>query len=105
MKRFGPGFVPPEIERVPTPVGAPCLYCEELIAEGDDGVVMPFTDMAGTKEVAEHHECFCRSIFGSVGHQLGTCSCFGGSNEDPPEMTKRQAAKAATELFKKKLGN
>jgi hypothetical protein len=32
---------------------------------------------------------------GSVGHQKGTCSCHGGTEEDPPEMTKRQAAVAA----------
>jgi hypothetical protein len=34
-------------------------------------------------------------------HQLRRCSCFGGSDEeDPPEMTWRQAAKVAVTLWK-----
>ncbi len=101
MKRFGPNWGR-DLEEVPTPVGAPCFYCEEPIVEGDLGVVMPFMDVDGDKEVAEHRECLLRSIFGSVGHQKGTCSCHGGEEEDPPGMTKREAAKAAVELFEHK---
>lgn len=45
-----------------------------------------------------HYECAVRTAVGSIGHQLHKCSCYGGTEEDPPDMTKRQAAKAALEL-------
>lgn len=71
---------------VPTPVGTPCAHCSESIDENDRGMMAP---------APFHFECFMRMILGSVGHQKGTCSCFGGTDEDPPGMTKREAAKAA----------
>lgn len=104
MKVFGEKWAHEDLETCATPVGEPCLYCEEPIAEGDKGVVMPFTDESGTREVPEHRECFMRSIFGSLGHLTGTCSCYGGKNEDPPDMTVRQAAKAAADFIDNKHG-
>lgn len=44
-----------------------------------------------------HYECAFRSIMGSVAHIQRRCSCFvaGSEAEDPPGMTRRQAALAA----------
>lgn len=52
-----------------------------------------------------HQECTIRSIIGSVGHQEKRCSCFGGTEEDPEGMTKREAAKAAYDLFTQRRRN
>lgn len=46
-----------------------------------------------------HYECNVRVVAGSVGHQMHECSCYGGKREDPPDMTTRQAAKAAYETW------
>ncbi|MEI6196534.1 MAG: helix-turn-helix domain-containing protein [Verrucomicrobiota bacterium] len=40
-----------------------------------------------------------RSIAGSVGHQNQRCSCFGGTEDDPPGLTVRQAAQAALDRY------
>ena len=40
-------------------------------------------------------------VVGSVGHQLGRCSCFGGDEDDPPGMTVREAALAAVDLYER----
>jgi hypothetical protein len=98
--RFGGPWGALECEEVPTPVGAECLHCEEPIAEGDQGVLMPYHLESGKSQlVAEHRECFLRGVFGSVAHQRRECFCFGGQGEDPPGMTKREAARAAVAHF------
>lgn len=50
-----------------------------------------------------HFECGFRMIAGSVAHIQRRCSCFGGHDWhlDPPGMTRRQAARAALEAWKK----
>lgn len=99
MKAFGDMNWAFELDRTETPVGEPCLYCKELIVEGDVGVTMPFGNNEGEIDIVpQHKECLLRAIFGSVGHQKKTCSCFGGNEEDPKGMTKREAAKAAAVL-------
>lgn len=51
-----------ETFHVPTPVGAPCLDCEEPIAEGDQGLSTPFfTDETFTVRF-RHLDCFLRTI-------------------------------------------
>lgn len=63
-----------------------CLWCDE-----------PLEQRVG--RVAGHHaECGARAILGSVGHMLKLCSCHGGSYDDPPELTKHQAAQLAADL-------
>jgi hypothetical protein len=58
-----------------------------------------------TVKVPIHRECMLRQIVGSVGHQLGTCSCHGGEGPcDPPGMTVREAARAAADLFRERRG-
>lgn len=93
---------------VPVPLGAPCLYCEELIDEDDSGVFIGY--VGGTTEqvrrwaqapnesdpprllqVPVHIECQLRSILGSVEHLTKRCSCYGGTE---PDGTTREQAKA-----------
>jgi hypothetical protein len=40
-----------------------------------------------------------RQLVGSISHQLKKCSCYGGDWEDPPELTKREAARLASEEY------
>lgn len=68
-----------------------CLHCGEPIIDGD-----PIVPNAGEPL---HNVCFTRMLVGSVGHQRKRCSCFGGTEEDPPNLTKRQAAIAAAYFF------
>ena len=42
-----------------------------------------------------HRECAFRAVAGSAAHQLRECSCYGGEREDPPGLTKREAARLA----------
>jgi hypothetical protein len=75
------------------PIGT-CLWCGESILPFERH---EFRAHGGTPPTMQplHQECLLRMALGSVGHQKGTCSCHGGTEEDPPEMTKRQAAVAA----------
>jgi hypothetical protein len=76
-----------------TPVGEPCVHCDERIEAGDDGWFYANGPVA-------HRECYLRGVIGSVAHQERRCSCFGGSARDEEEgMTRRQGAKAAVEYF------
>jgi hypothetical protein len=98
MKYFGPASGRKEWEeQVKPPIGEPCILCEEPIEPGDIGTI----NIAG--QVA-YHACSIRAVIGSVGHQLGKCSCFGGAEEDPPGMSRREAALAAAELFYERQG-
>jgi len=96
--------------QVPTPVGSACSYCEEEVVEGDQGFIIPHGQAITQNEEGVfdqmvavfrpvHLDCFLRQIYGSVGHQKKTCSCFGGKEEDPEGMTKREAATAAVRMY------
>lgn len=100
MKWFGESWGSPlcsDSEPTETPVGAPCGWCEEIIVAGDSGLIIPHIGDEGAEQRPYHRACFLRSCIGSLGHQARTCSCFGGQMEDPPGLTKRQAAQAAAE--------
>lgn len=47
-----------------------------------------------------HRDCLLRMVIGSAGHQRGACSCFGGTEEDPPGLSVREAARAAADYFR-----
>ncbi len=68
-----------DAQRVPTPVGQPCLECHEPIVEGDQGVVMPLLYEAdgapACRQAPEHRECM---LLGVLGHVAGTCFCHEG---------------------------
>lgn len=73
-----------------------CFHCGEPILPREE---KDARDLNGGKD-RMHRECMVRSCAGSVGHQIKTCSCFGGIGDgDNPMMTTRENAKCATELF------
>lgn len=69
-----------------------CKWCGEAVVWQNPNVPEGLRPM--------HSECSIRSIAGSVGHQTKRCSCYGGTLEDPPGATKREAAIAATLYFR-----
>ena len=70
-----------------------CEWCDEVVlaAERDYAFVQPM-----------HRECGFRTSVGSVAHLLRRCNCYklGSTLSDPPDLTKREAARAAYELFR-----
>lgn len=102
MKIFNPlpGHRPHDsIEIVSAPVGQLRIYCEERIEEADSGLLIPYLGATSSEvEVPYHRGCFTRTIVGSVAHQLGRCSCYGGDGEDSPGISKRESAKMAEAL-------
>lgn len=66
-----------------------CGYCEEGIQPHDR-----------TINSGHHEECAVRMLIGSAAHQLGRCPCYGGDEYDPPEMSRRDAARLALETFR-----
>lgn len=85
-------------DHIETPVGEACLHCGEVIVEGDQGI----TDMQGNPM---HIECHMRGIIGGLNHLRGTCTCCGGTDDpDPPNVSKREAAKQAVIEWEKKIG-
>lgn len=77
-----------------------CMHCGEDVRDGEPARDMPIHYLCGAREVERIHlECALRMVVGSVGHQLRECSCFGGTRDDPEGMTRREAARAACDLF------
>src|SRR5262245_28332420 len=94
LKWFGPSWRAPindDADECPVPVGERCEWCQEVFGDHDQGV-----KMSGK---SYHVYCHVRLVIGSVSHQLKKCSCYGGTWEDPPELTLRESAKLAAELF------
>lgn len=87
-----------EDTRVLTPQGRNCLYCSEAVLDGERGVVLPAVVQINPQvyeaamEVA-HIECFVRMALGSLRHLQGRCSCFGGPDTRPVEMSARDEAR------------
>ena len=85
---FGPEYArKPWEESIPPPVGTPCSYCGDLIEEHDIGTLAEGRLL--------HYECSMRLAVGSIGHQAGECSCHGGDQDDPPGLTRHEAAMVA----------
>ncbi len=68
-----------------------CDYCKEEILPGERA------DNHGSDF---HRECLFRLVGGSWGHILKECSCYGGTMDDPPGMSKRQGAVMALALYR-----
>lgn len=97
MKWFGSPWGAPlnvDCPRAAVPTDATCLWCEEKIELPDSGIIY-------SNGPAAHLECFLRQTYGSVGHQLGICACDNGPDwmNDPPGLSRRDAAKAAVTWF------
>ena len=64
-----------------------CLWCEGMVIPGDlMHALLP----------GYHYACALCASIGSIGHVQATCSCHvkdGTHEDDPPGLTKRQAAK------------
>ena len=82
------------------PEGATCRWCGEAIGSADDGFLIPLLGGQGHELAAYHRECHLRAIFGGVNHQLGSCTCCGGTEPpDDPELSAREAAVAAVVMY------
>lgn len=105
MKYFGriwPSGICDDGDKVETPVGRPCLWCGEEIVDGDQGIMMSYMDTEVTLQPM-HKNCMIRQTVGSVARIERHCSCFvpGSEEEDPPGMTRREAADAAVEAWER----
>jgi hypothetical protein len=82
-KYFGEPWDAPFIadaQRVATPVGEPCIICQEPIVAGEQGMVTPLIHSGedGTlrsRPAANHRGC---SLLSTIGHMAGTCMCRPG---------------------------
>lgn len=91
-----------EETRKPFPAGESCLLCGEPFDEaaGDSGqatpvITGPLTEAGDEADVEirhSHKECQFMNVVGSLAHQEGRCSCYGGSGETAQGMTYRQEA-------------
>jgi hypothetical protein len=104
MKFFGAIYQSPiyqECERAQVPKGELCAHCAEVIAEFDDGWILPF--LGEPPHLPYHRACFLRGITGSVAHQQKRCGCFviGSECNDEPALTVREAAEAAVKLWER----
>jgi hypothetical protein len=101
MQWFGPApfsAACDDCTRAATPT-TPCAWCGEGFTDEDEGYTLPHCGDT-ISQLPYHIECHLRQLFGSVAHIEHRCSCYGGGEEtDPPGLTRRQAALAATDLF------
>lgn len=68
-----------------------CEWCDEPVRADD-----PVAEC----NVLMHHECGMRAILGGANHLLKLCTCCGGTlPPDPPELTRREAARLAQKVF------
>lgn len=106
MKYFGRSkhaAICDELERIEAPTCAPCQHCGEAIGRNDDGFAIDQYQGGGVFILAPYHRaCFLRGIIGSVAHQLKRCSCYGGADDDDADLTVREAAQAAVDLWERK---
>ena len=77
-----------------------CFKCDEPVLPGE-AAIEPVNVMGRLREW--HRECAIRAVVGSVGHLRQRCSCYGGTEEDPPGMTPREAARAALKEWSRRL--
>jgi hypothetical protein len=71
-----------------------CLWCGEPVLPDDrqESVALIRASATGPEPAVRHYECAARVVVGSVGHQMRCCSCYGGTEEDPPGLTLRESA-------------
>jgi|SRR5262245_609402 len=90
-------------EQIPTPIGTPCKYCEEPIAEGDQGMVSQGSKLAKDWDLisftlCEHRECGLRAVLGGIAHVERRCTCCGGMAEPDDGLGWRESARRVLAL-------
>lgn len=87
--------------RAETPIGEPCVWCEEAIGPEENGFLVLVVGADGmSTERPFHPECHVRMQVGGVNHQAGRCECFGGGMPaDPPELSAREGAEIAADFY------
>lgn len=88
--------------QVDTPVGLQCLFCEETVDEDDYGYIRPYLGTDGARHVPIHRECDFRMAMGGVEclkRQRAGTHVVGDHEPDPPELSKREAARASWDFF------
>lgn len=87
-----------EDQRVLTPQNRDCMFCQEPIIDGENGVMLPAvlrvneTTFEAAFEAA-HIECFIRMTVGSMRHLERRCQCYGGEDERPEGQSARDEAR------------
>ncbi len=103
MRFFGKRFDTPayrECDQASPPAGQPCAHCGEPISPDDDGWLMPHCGPSGIpSDLPYHRECHLRLICGCVEHQMLFGRPCPGTCQDDPNLTMREAAKAAAQLW------
>lgn len=83
-----------------------CVWCGERVDDIENARQVTHVDFRGRmRERLLHAECSLRGVIGSLAHIERRCSCYGGSEDDPPGMTKREAAQAAVRAYFKRQGH
>jgi hypothetical protein len=86
--------------RVATPLGLPCLRCDEPIAADDRGLLQPVIfEVDGDLDTEctfwpVHLECDLLSVVGGLAHTMGRCACVTRRPDPPWAGTKREEALA-----------
>ena len=74
----------------------PCVHCAEHFRETESGI-------RDYNHMPMHIECFVRLFAGSAAHQLQMCTCYGGTWEDPPELSVHEAARLAFDIASRRV--
>lgn len=92
---YGPSGRLIEVLRKPVPVTEDCWSCETRIGASDSGHAIVDTGKLGQFRVRHiHRECSVRETLGGLNHMNKRCSCYGGTDDPPDGMTKRDEALA-----------
>ncbi len=77
-----------------------CVHCSEVIAAGER--VWRFANGP-----LAHRVCALRQVMGSVAHIEQRCGCYvpGSAAGDPDGLTRREAADAAVEAWRRRGGH
>jgi hypothetical protein len=81
-----PVFDDTDARQFPTPVGEPCLLCEEAVVDGDRGFLRVVVrsigpGMTSTEMLPVHRECDLRNVVGGLDHLQGRCQHTGHCNQ------------------------
>ena len=75
-----------------------CRWCDELVVRGD---------LMHSLLPGYHYACAMRVALGPIAHLQGACSCVvkdGSAEHDPPDLTKRQAARLVADYVNQESG-